>query len=58
VLLSFSIVITGLVVASAMATGAGGGFLWVRLPFLEIGFVLAMLMGGWLLLAIFRSGRF
>jgi ubiquinone biosynthesis protein len=58
VLLAFSIVITGLVVASAMATGAGGGFLWVRLPFLEIGFVLAMLMGGWLLLAIFRSGRF
>ncbi|OIQ60639.1 protein kinase UbiB [Moorella thermoacetica] len=58
VLLAFVIVITGLVVASAMATGAGGGFLWVRLPFLKIGFVLAMLMGGWLLSAIFRSGRF
>ncbi|MEW8959782.1 MAG: hypothetical protein AB2448_11900 [Moorella sp. (in: firmicutes)] len=58
VLLAFSIVITGLVVASAMATGAGSGFLRVRLPFLEIGFVLAMLMGGWLLSAIFRSGRF
>lgn len=57
-LLGFSIVIAGLVVASALAAGTGEGFLWIRLPFLEIGFVLAVVMGGWLLLAIFRSGRF
>lgn len=58
VLLAFSIVIAGLVVASALAAGDGYGFLWVRLPFLEIGFSLAVLMGAWLLLGIFRSGRF
>lgn len=58
VLMNFSIVIAGLVVGSALAASSGGGFLWVRLPFLEIGFALALLMGGWLLLAIFRSGRF
>lgn len=58
VLMAFSIVIAGLVVGSALAASSGGGFLWARLPFLEIGFALAMLMGGWLLLAIFRSGRF
>jgi len=57
-LLAFSIIIAGLVVASALVTGAGGGFLWVKMPFLGIGFVLAVIMGGWLLLAIFRSGRF
>jgi len=58
VLLAFAIVIAGLVVSSALAGGARGGFLWVRLPILEIGFAIAMLMGVWLLLAIFRSGRF
>jgi len=58
VLLGFSIVIAGLVVASALAAGTGEGFLWIRLPVLEIGFVLAVVMGVWLLLAIFRSGRF
>jgi ubiquinone biosynthesis protein len=56
-LLAFSIIITGFVVASAMIAGAGGGFLWMRLPFLEIGFGAALIMGAWLLLAIFRSGR-
>ncbi len=58
VLLAFSIIIAGLVIASAMAAGAGGGFLWMRLPFLGISIILAVLMGGWLLLSVFRSGRF
>ncbi len=56
-LLAFSIIITGFVVASALIAGVGGGFLWMRLPFLEIGFVAVLIMGVWLLLAIFRSGR-
>lgn len=57
VLLAFSIIIAGLVVGSSLTARAGGTSLWVRLPFLEISFALAILMGGWLLLAIFRSGR-
>jgi len=58
VLLAFSIVIAGLLMASALAAGTGSSILRISLPFLEIGFALAVLMGGWLLLAIFRSGRF
>lgn len=57
VLLSFSIVMTGLVISSALVQGGRGLFFW-RLPILEIGFVAATAMFWWLIASIFRSGRF
>jgi ubiquinone biosynthesis protein len=56
-LLAFSTVIVGLLLASVLAANAENGVLWFRLPVLEAGFVLTLLMGAWLLLAIYRSGR-
>lgn len=57
VLLSFSIVMTGLVISSALVQEERSLFFW-RLPILEIGFAAATVMVFWLIVSIFRSGRF
>jgi ubiquinone biosynthesis protein len=56
VLLSFSIIMTGLMVGSSMA-GRRPGYL-TNVPTVELGLIVAGLMLLWLLLSIFRSGRF
>ncbi|PKR77545.1 ABC transporter [Halalkalibacillus sediminis] len=55
VLLSFSLIMVGLIIGSAM--GRQTSMLW-NIPAIEIGFVIAMLMFAWLIYSIFRSGRF
>ncbi len=56
VLLAFSIIMAGLIIASALGAGTSS-FFW-RLPILHIGFGIAALMILWLIFAILRSGRF
>jgi ubiquinone biosynthesis protein len=56
-LLSFSLLMTGLTVSSALVGGGGELFFW-RLPVLEIGFGVATLMFLGMLWWILRSGRF
>lgn len=55
ILLAFSIIMVGLIIGSSM--GRPDLLLW-KVPIIEIGFGFAVIMFGWLLLAIFRSGRF
>lgn len=55
VLLSFSIIMTGLIVGSAIIRQSN--VLW-NVPVIEVGFVVATLMFLWILYGIFRSGRF
>ncbi len=55
VILSFSIIMSGLIVSSAL--GENQTILW-KIPAIEIGFVIAALMFFWLLFSIFKSGRF
>ncbi len=55
VLLSLSIVMVGLIIGAALSHSQT--MLW-RVPIIEIGFVIALLMFLWLIYAIFRSGRF
>ncbi|EFM11581.1 ABC-1 domain protein [Paenibacillus curdlanolyticus YK9] len=55
VLLSFSIIMVGLIVGSSL--GRQSTFIW-QFPVIEIGFGIATLMFVFLLYAIFRSGRF
>ncbi|NEN86405.1 ABC1 kinase family protein [Paenibacillus elgii] len=55
VLLAFSIIMVGLIIGSSL--GRQSTFLW-NFPVIEIGFCVAALMFLWLLLSIFRSGRF
>lgn len=55
VLLSFSIIMVGLIIGSAL--GGQASLLW-NLPAIEIGFIIALLMFLWLIFSIFRSGRF
>ncbi|HLR71693.1 MAG TPA: ABC transporter, partial [Pseudogracilibacillus sp.] len=55
VLLSFSIIMTGLIVGSAIIRQSN--VLW-NVPVIEVGFVVAILMFLWILYGIFRSGRF
>ncbi|GAB6172615.1 AarF/ABC1/UbiB kinase family protein [Paradesulfitobacterium aromaticivorans] len=55
VLLSFSIVMSGLIIASSL--GNKPVIFW-KIPAMEAGFVVAALMFLWLLFSIFRSGRF
>ncbi len=54
VLLSFSIVIMGLIIASSLANQPV--MLW-RFPAIEVGFVIAAMMFVWLIVGIIRSGR-
>ena len=56
VLLSFSIVMAGLIIASAAGWG-NYGFFW-QLPVLEIAFVATFTLFAWLIISIIRSGRF
>ncbi|KJR47965.1 Ubiquinone biosynthesis monooxygenase UbiB [Desulfosporosinus sp. I2] len=55
VLLSFSIVMMGLIIASALAPQPI--LLW-HIPAIEIGFILAGIMLLWLFISIFKSGKF
>ncbi|MDF2926120.1 MAG: transporter [Paenibacillaceae bacterium] len=55
VLLSFSIVLVGLIIGASLASP--DTVLW-NLPVHEIGFVIAIIMLSWLLYSFFRSGRF
>ncbi|WP_020615005.1 AarF/UbiB family protein [Paenibacillus daejeonensis] len=55
VLLSLSIVMVGLIIGSALSDS--NTMLW-RIPVIEIGFVVALVLFIWLIFAIFRSGRF
>lgn len=57
VLLSFSIIMAGLVIGSAINGNTGWFLIW-RVPIIEAGFAAASLMFFWLIFAIFRSGRF
>ena len=55
VLLSFSIVMMGLIIASAL--GRQPILIW-QIPAIEIGFTMAGLMLVWLFVSIFKSGKF
>nr|WP_035512894.1 AarF/ABC1/UbiB kinase family protein [Halalkalibacillus halophilus] len=55
VLLAFSLIMTGLIIGSAL--GRQSTMLW-QVPAIEVGFVIAMLMFAWLIYSIVRSGRF
>lgn len=55
VLLAFSIVMAGLIIASALARQP---ILLFHVPAIELGFVFATIMFIWMIFAIFRSGRF
>ncbi|WP_068778869.1 AarF/UbiB family protein [Paenibacillus sp. GM2] len=55
VLLSFSIIMVGVIIGSSMTNSPI--LLW-NIPVIDIGFVIATLMVVWLLYSIFRSGRF
>ncbi|MDI6813539.1 MAG: AarF/ABC1/UbiB kinase family protein [Desulfitobacteriaceae bacterium] len=55
VLLSFSIMMMGLIIASAQGKQT---FLLFHIPAIEAGFVLATLMFVWMIISIIRSGRF
>lgn len=54
VLLSFSIIMVGLIIGTSL--GHDNTLFW-RLPVVEIGFIIATAMVIWLLYSIFRSGR-
>ncbi|WP_041580510.1 ABC1 kinase family protein [Bacillus sp. 1NLA3E] len=55
-LLSFSIIICGLIIGSSL--GGHSSLLLLKIPTIEIGFIVATLMFMLLLYSIFRSGRF
>ncbi|MBU6079911.1 ABC1 kinase family protein [Allobacillus halotolerans] len=55
ILLAFSLIMTGIIIGSAIA--GQGSVLW-DIPALEIGFVIAVGMLAWMIYSIFRSGRF
>ncbi|MFB9974418.1 AarF/ABC1/UbiB kinase family protein [Allobacillus sp. SKP2-8] len=55
ILLAFSLIMTGIIIGSAIA--GQGSVLW-DIPALEIGFVVAVGMLAWMIYSIFRSGRF
>lgn len=55
VLLSFSIVMAGMIIASAL--GQQPLVLW-QIPVIEVGFSMAALMLLWLFISIFKSGKF
>lgn len=55
VLLSFSIIMVGLIIGSALSRQST--LLW-NLPAIEIGFGVAIMMFLWLLYSIFKSGKF
>ncbi|WP_248928856.1 ABC1 kinase family protein [Paenibacillus hamazuiensis] len=55
VLLSFSIIMTGVIIGSSQ--NRQPSLLW-NLPALEAGSLVAVFMLGWLILSIFKSGRF
>ena len=56
VLLSFSLVMAALIIASAIGRG-GSEFFW-RIPVLEVAFVSSFILFFWLILSIIKSGRF
>lgn len=55
VLLSFSIIMTGIIIGSSQIRQAS--MLW-NIPALEVGALIAIFMFGWIIHSIFKSGRF
>ncbi|PKM79198.1 MAG: ABC transporter [Firmicutes bacterium HGW-Firmicutes-13] len=56
--LSFSILLSSLILALALIIQRTGQSILWKLPLAEIGFIAAGIMGFWLLISIIRSGRF
>lgn len=55
--ISFSLIVASIIVGSSLiAQRSPASLLW-RFPIAEVGFVIAVLMGVWLLISIIRSGR-
>ncbi|SFE34925.1 ABC1 kinase family protein [Alteribacillus iranensis] len=55
ILLAFSIIMVGLIIGSTFGDSSSP---LVRLPVIEVGFIVSFLLFLWLLYAIFKSGRF
>ncbi|MHB8172516.1 MAG: ABC1 kinase family protein [Thermincolia bacterium] len=55
--LAFSIIIGSLVIGSALIAKDNSNSLLWRFPVAELGFVIAVIMGLWLIISILRSGR-
>lgn len=54
---SFSLIVASIIIGSSIIAQRSPQYLLWRLPISEIGFVVAVLMGIWLLISIIRSGR-
>lgn len=55
--LSFSLIIASIIIGTSLiAQKAADSFLW-RLPISELGFIIAVMMGLWLIISIIRSGK-
>ncbi|HHY47013.1 MAG TPA: AarF/ABC1/UbiB kinase family protein [Firmicutes bacterium] len=55
--LSFSIILAGITVGSALVAGALSPPVILGIPVAEVGFAVAVVLGIWLIVSIFRSGR-
>jgi len=55
--LSFSVIIAAIIIGSSLMAQRSESVLIRRYPVAEIGFVVAVLLGMWLLISIIRSGR-
>jgi len=56
--ISISIIIASIIVGSSLMAQKTANSLLLRYPVVEMGFLLAVLMGLWLIFTIFRSGRY
>lgn len=55
--LSFSLIIASIIIGTSLiAQKSADSFLW-RLPISELGFIVAVIMGLWLIISIIRSGK-
>jgi len=55
--LSFSLIIASIIIGTSLiAQKSADSFLW-RLPISELGFIIAVMMGLWLIISIIRSGK-
>jgi ubiquinone biosynthesis protein len=55
--LSFSLIIAAIIIGSSLVTLKNPASIFGRFPIAEAGFIIAVLMGLWLLISIIRSGR-
>ena len=56
--LALSVLIGSLIIGSSLIVNRAPGAFLSRLPIAEIGYIAAAAMGFWLIVSIFRSGRF